>query len=284
MAARGGEPALDAYTAKLQGAKSLKVTFTLSAGAPPAEATLSYSSPNRLRLETPTKLAVSDGTTLWVLNKTDNTYTQAAAGTGPALEDSVYAWRGFFVKTPFAEATDITSTGKRTIKGVELSGYKLTLPGGKTATVYLNADGLATVGQVMSGGNTVTSIASKIELGEAALPDSTFSFTPPEGAKKIEAPVPTVASFASAEAVFRQYCTGCHGAQSKRAGLGLATYEDVMAGSRSGAVVVPGDPGSSKVVQVLNGGNPKMPPGPDAVPADSIKAISDWIQAGAKAP
>lgn len=285
MAARVGDPALDAYTAKLRAAKSLTVEFNLTASGPPGKSTLAYSSPNRLRIETSTRLAVSDGTTLWVLNKTDNTYTQSPAGTGPAMADEVYAWRGFFIIAPFADATDVTSTGKRTVGGVEVNGYKLSLPNGKTATIYISpSDGLAHSSQVMSNGNSATAIATKVELGEAPLSDSTFTFTPPDGAKKIEPPVAGAGSFAAAEAVFKQYCVGCHGTDTKKAGLSLISYEGVMAGARGRPVVVSGDPTNSRVIQVLTGGSPKMPPTDDTVSADGIKAISDWIQAGAKGP
>ena len=284
MAARMGDPALDAYTAKLRAAKSLTVEFNLSAGGPPSKSTLAYSSPNRLRIETATRLAVSDGTTLWVLNKTDNTYTQAAAGTGPAMADDVYAWRGFFVATPFADATDISPTGKRTVAGVDVSGYKITLPNDKTATIFLNANGLAQSSRVVSAGNTSFANATKVELGDSPLPDSTFTFTPPDGARKVEPTASGAASFAAAGAVFKQYCVGCRGTDSKKAGLSLVSYEAVMAGARGRPVVVAGDPGNSKVVQVLTGGSPKMPPGEDNVSDEGIKAIKDWIQAGAKCP
>jgi outer membrane lipoprotein-sorting protein/cytochrome c551/c552 len=285
MAARVGDPALDAYTAKLRAAKSLTVEFNLAAGGPPSKSTLAYSSPNRLRIETATQLSVSDGTTLWVLNKADNTYTQAPAGTGPAMADEVYAWRGFFVVTPFSDATDVTPVGKRTVGGVEVNGYKLSLPNGKTATIFISpSDGLAHSSQVLNNGNSATAIATKVELGDASLPDSTFTFTPPDGAKKIEPPVAGAGSFTAAEAVFKQYCLGCHGTDTKKAGLSLSSYAGVMAGARGQAVVVAGDPANSKVIQVLTGGTPKMPPGDDTVSADGIKAISDWIQAGAKGP
>ena len=284
LAARVGDPALDAYTAKLHAAKSLTVEFKLSGAGAPGAASLAYASPNKLRIETPTKLSITDGTTLWVLNKSDNTYTQSPAGTGPAMADDVYAWRGFFVKEPFADATDETSEGKRTLAGVDVSGYKLTLPNGKTARIFLNSTtGLAQGSQVMSNGTTSTAIASKVEL-DATLADSTFTFTPPEGARKIEPPAVTPGSFASASAVFKQYCTGCHNSDSKKAGLDLSSYDGIKAGARGRPVVIAGDPPGSRVIQVLTGGIPKMPPGDDTVSAEGIKAISDWIQSGAKGP
>ncbi|MHB8635871.1 MAG: c-type cytochrome domain-containing protein [Fimbriimonadaceae bacterium] len=285
MAARVGDPALDAYTAKLKAAKSLSVNFTLVEGGTRSKSSLAYSSPNRLRIETATTLSVSDGTTLWVLNKADNTYTESPASTGPAMADDVYAWRGFFVLAPFADATDVTPTGSRTIGGVSVSGYKLALPKGKTATIYLNTStGLAWTSQVAVGEKTSTAIATKVDVGDAPLPDSMFTFTPPDGAHKVEPPVAPAASFAAALAVFKQHCTGCHGTDTKKAGLSLASYEGVMAGSRGRPVVVASDPDNSKVVQVLTGGSPKMPPGDDTVSADEVKAIKDWIQAGAKGP
>lgn len=285
LTARAGDAALDAANAKLRAGKSLNVEFTLVAGGSKASCTLAYSSPNRLRIDTPTKLSVSDGTTLWVLNKTDNTYTQSQAGTGPAMGDDVYAWRGFFVDKPYADATEINATGSRTLDGVNVDGYKITLPNDKSVTIFVDSSsGLPRASQAMNSGTTTTARATKVQLGDWALPDSTFAFTPPDGAKKIEAPVATAASFAAAQAVFKQYCTGCHGVDSKKAGLSLVSYDSVMAGARGRAVVVPGDPTNSKVIQVLTGGQPKMPPGDDVVPNDAVKAISDWIQGGAKGP
>ena len=285
LVSKSSDPTLDAYTAKLHAAKSLQVEFTLGGNGAPVKCSLSYSSPNKLRIETPEKLSVSDGTTLWVLDKSNNTYTESkAAATAPAMADEVYAWRGFFAKSPYEDATDIAMGAKRTISGVEVQAYALTLPRGKSATLYIEtATGLAHGSMVTVGDKRLTALASKVQLGDSPLADSVFAFSPPDGAKKVEAPVVALASFASAEAVFKQYCTGCHGSDTKKAGLDISTYDAIMAGRNGRPVVVAGDPSMSRLVQVMAGPTKKMPPGDDSVPADAVKAVSDWIQAGAKA-
>ncbi len=286
IASRVGDPALDAYTAKLHAAKSLTVSFKLAANGPPEECSLSYSSPNKLRIETPEKLTVSDGVNTWMLDKANNTYTESAGSTAAAMDYAVYAWRGFFSTTPFADATAVSDGGKRTIGGVDVQGYKLALPKDGTATIYLaTTSGLAQVGIVNAGGKSWTAIGSKVQLGDATLPDSTFAFTAPDGAKKVEPPAIASASFDAAEAVMKQYCTGCHGADSRKAGLDLSTYDAVMAGRNGRKIVVAGDPSGSRLIQVIAGSTKKMPPGDaDPVPADGVKTISDWIAGGAKNP
>lgn len=281
----GGDSNIDAYTAKLQGAKALTVTFKLSDNGAPVDATLEYSSPNRLRIETPDMLAVSDGTTLWVLNKQANSYTEEAASTRPAMADSVFAWRGFFAKEPYKDATSIEPESARKIAGVDVTAYALTLDKGRTATLYLgSADGLAHGATIHDGDKVVTMLASKVDLSTTPLDDSTFKFVAPDGSHKIEKPVVAAASYAAADAVFKQYCSGCHTGGGTKGGVNLDSYETIMAGKRGQPIVVPGDPANSLIIKMISGTPPQMPPNGMAVPADGIKAITDWIQAGAKNP
>jgi len=80
--------------------------------------------------------------------------------------------------------------------------------------------------------------------------------------------------------IFEQYCTKCHGDEDPEEGLKLTSYENVMAGSFYGAVVKPGDPATSYLVELIETGQmPKR--GADLTQAE-IDTIIAWIEAGAQ--
>ncbi len=79
--------------------------------------------------------------------------------------------------------------------------------------------------------------------------------------------------------LFDAYCVACHGGQ---AGLWLTSYEHLMAGSRHGPVVIPGDPEASELVRRLTGASqPAMPLGGPPLPPDRIELVRRWIAEGA---
>lgn len=76
--------------------------------------------------------------------------------------------------------------------------------------------------------------------------------------------------------IFQANCSGCHGASG---GLNLASYDTLMAGGRRGAVIVPGDAESSRLVQYVESG--RMPPSGNRLSNEEIQTIKDWVNAGA---
>ncbi|MCE7981251.1 MAG: hypothetical protein DYG89_08685 [Caldilinea sp. CFX5] len=79
--------------------------------------------------------------------------------------------------------------------------------------------------------------------------------------------------------IFEQHCAECHGTDEPEEGLILTNYKDAMAGSFYGAVIKPGDPDNSYLVELVKTGQmPKK--GPDLTPAE-IETIVAWINAGA---
>lgn len=79
--------------------------------------------------------------------------------------------------------------------------------------------------------------------------------------------------------IFESSCINCHGGQSTKEGLDLKTYAALMAGSRNGSVVTPGNANDSYLVeQLLNGKMPKR--GPKLTP-DQIQVIVNWVNSGA---
>lgn len=81
------------------------------------------------------------------------------------------------------------------------------------------------------------------------------------------------------EPIFQGRCVSCHGGPNPQRGLDLSTYASVMAGSANGPVVVPGNPDSSRLIQMVTQGMmPKS--GPKLLPSQ-IQILTEWVQAGA---
>jgi hypothetical protein len=75
--------------------------------------------------------------------------------------------------------------------------------------------------------------------------------------------------------LFASKCTVCHGASAPAAGLDLTTYGGVMAGSENGPVIIPGDSGASKLIQVQSGQHFAT------LSAEQLELVMQWIDAGA---
>jgi mono/diheme cytochrome c family protein len=76
-----------------------------------------------------------------------------------------------------------------------------------------------------------------------------------------------------------EHCGKCH-IDKSRGEFTLATYQELMKGSKAGVVLFPGDPASSPLVSVIESG--QMPPSGNRVPADQLLLIKSWVTQGAK--
>ena len=83
----------------------------------------------------------------------------------------------------------------------------------------------------------------------------------------------------SVEAIFKGNCVKCHGSETRKKSMDLSTYAGVMKGSESGPVIVPGDPESSLAYKKIRVG--EMPKDGPPLSKEQIKAVRDWISAGA---
>lgn len=105
----------------------------------------------------------------------------------------------------------------------------------------------------------------------------------PEAAQPLPEPASEEAVLPSFSAdvlpIFEQHCQRCHGTARTDAGLSLSSHTGVMAGSRSGAVVILGSAADSDLVQVIVTG--RMPRGAAKLSEVEIQTISDWVDAGA---
>ena len=94
-----------------------------------------------------------------------------------------------------------------------------------------------------------------------------------------EAPA-AVASFANdVMPIIQSRCVNCHGGERIEEGLLMRSYDEIMAGSDNGPVIVPGDVAGSLLVELIT--TKEMPKrGPKLTPPQ-IQIITDWVTAGA---
>ena len=88
--------------------------------------------------------------------------------------------------------------------------------------------------------------------------------------------------------IFKGRCVSCHQAGAEgyeKSGLDLTTYEGLMKGTKSGAMVTPRDPESSNLIWLLDWrASPalRMPHGKKKLSICDRNAIRAWIREGAK--
>jgi hypothetical protein len=97
--------------------------------------------------------------------------------------------------------------------------------------------------------------------------------------------------YAAVHALFAQHCLDCHAVQEPEAGLVMETFESLMKGGESGAVLRPGRSADSLLVKMIEGRIEKdgkkriMPPGKrKKLEPEEIAVIKGWIDSGALPP
>ena len=79
--------------------------------------------------------------------------------------------------------------------------------------------------------------------------------------------------------IIESRCVNCHGGQRIEEGLLMRTYEEILAGSNNGPVIVPGDTANSLLVELVT--TQEMPKrGPKLTPPQ-VQIITEWVAAGA---
>jgi mono/diheme cytochrome c family protein len=85
-------------------------------------------------------------------------------------------------------------------------------------------------------------------------------------------------------AIFERRCLSCHNNKDKKGGLSLVTQKDLRAGGENGAVVAPGKPADSLLLDYITGDKPAMPKTGPPLAVEEVAAIRRWIAAGAQWP
>ncbi|MFM9965277.1 MAG: c-type cytochrome domain-containing protein [Planctomycetaceae bacterium] len=81
---------------------------------------------------------------------------------------------------------------------------------------------------------------------------------------------------------FVNICERCHSGNNPRGGFRTVTFEDLMRGGDSGAVLIAGKPDESRLWDLINGGPPKMPPGQARIYKKWYENLKVWIEEGCK--
>ncbi|NOH02292.1 MAG: hypothetical protein HND47_10220 [Chloroflexi bacterium] len=79
--------------------------------------------------------------------------------------------------------------------------------------------------------------------------------------------------------ILEERCIKCHGVETRKEGLDMLTYDNLLAGSRNGPVLVPGNAVESLLVQLIVEG--EMPNRGPLLTAEQIQIIADWVNQGA---
>lgn len=86
--------------------------------------------------------------------------------------------------------------------------------------------------------------------------------------------------------VLKERCYACHGALKQKAGLRVDSAENLRKGSKGGDVLALGqaEPGKLLVRLTAADADERMPPEGAPLKQEEIKAIREWIAAGAPVP
>ena len=119
---------------------------------------------------------------------------------------------------------------------------------------------------------TPTAVATETTVPtlEAILPTETLVV------ENISAPV----SFANQVfPILQTYCVECHGGQRTREGLNMTSYDNLLAGSDNGTVLIPGNANESLFIDLIEQG--EMPNRGLAPSSEEVQILIDWVNQGA---
>lgn len=266
----------------LSKAETLRIRFTVQRGAfAPEEYTLLYSRRGSFKVESSSELLLWDGTKVFRLDKQKNEYTESeglAMAARVFMEPRFWGWSAFFDRKPWEGIGPATQGAKRVVLGARVT--EVLVRAGTPAREYRlmveDATGVVRAWTTKVGDEDLLVVAASLEVLSEPVNASEFVFTPPEGAKKLEAAASGAPTFAEVQGVLRSRCMPCHSRGSRLGGHEFETYEGVL------RAVKPGDPDGSLLVRVVSPPNPTMPQGGAPLSADQIRILRDWIAAGAK--
>ena len=126
-------------------------------------------------------------------------------------------------------------------------------------------------------------LATALMRAQAPVPSAPQTPTP-AGAPAVQAPSAGTVDYATQIApILDEFCADCHDGETRKGGLSVATYDDLLEGGRSGASVRPGTSTRSLLMDRLTGRvEPLMPKGEDPLDEGRLTLIRTWIDEGAR--
>jgi uncharacterized membrane protein len=101
------------------------------------------------------------------------------------------------------------------------------------------------------------------------LPPEPTPITPPEGGE--------ITFQNTIKPIFESKCGACHSTSNSLKGLDLTTYEGIMQGSESGAVIITGDPENSLIIIIQTSEDGHFA----QLTSDELALLEQWIADGA---
>ena len=100
--------------------------------------------------------------------------------------------------------------------------------------------------------------------------------------KAVTASAPNAATYTQVHAILRERCEHCHDEDKAKGGLLMTSYAAILAGGEHGSAIIPGESGSSRLVQMIEGTlSPRMPEKEEPLSRAEIQLIRRWIDEGA---
>ncbi len=84
--------------------------------------------------------------------------------------------------------------------------------------------------------------------------------------------------------ILQSRCVRCHGGDSKKGGLSLATLAEAREGGDSLPAIEPGKPDESYLIDMIAGDDPLMPKGGKPLSPEEVSVLRRWIAEGAPWP
>ena len=138
----------------------------------------------------------------------------------------------------------------------------------------LSVEQLNTIATWINEGARFDGASDETPLGELAKPKPKVEIPKPEGTETV--------SFTKDIAPFMvRLCVGCHSGANPRGGLSLTTFENMMIGGDSGAVILPGNREESRLFRLTGGlENPRMPASQARLTRKNYNNLVTWFNEG----
>lgn len=171
--------------------------------------------------------------------------------------------------------------------GLSLDSAAAMARGGKSGAIVTAGDPM---GSALYQRIASTDQSLRMPLGGAPLPADSIALIRAwieQGAPGIAAAKKQAIEFArDIQPIFEANCYTCHSGPQPKAQLRLDRGAAALKGGMSGAVIQPGNSGSSRLIHRVSGmgGEPRMPFGRKPLSDDQIALLKLWIDQGAKWP
>jgi cytochrome b subunit of formate dehydrogenase len=169
---------------------------------------------------------------------------------------------------PLFEAKCGTCHGTADMTGLALDSYENVMAGGNDGPVIIPGDSANSVlyAVQVAGGHPGMFAPEELEIIQAWI-----------DAGAVENPVEPLGPTWDSEvsAILETKCLACHG-ETAMSGLNMSTYADLLNGSQSGPVIVPGESTESLLFTIQQAGGH-----PGQLTPEELEIIGTWIDAGA---